>query len=53
MDGNQTEIKKHKKELIDTVEVLKGQLRNLNYTDHARTISDNLAKMNRFQELRK
>jgi hypothetical protein len=48
MDGNQREIKNHKKVLVDWIGDLKLDLRNLTYHQFAKKISDELSKMNKF-----
>ena len=52
MEGNQREIKNHKKVLVDWIGDLKLDLRNLTYHQFAKKISDELSKMNKFQQLR-
>lgn len=52
MDGNQREIKNHKKVLVDWLTDLKVDLRNLTFTQFARKIESELKNMNKYQELR-
>jgi hypothetical protein len=52
MDGNQREIKNHKKVLVDWIGDLKLDLRNLGYQSFSNKISKELANMNKFQQLR-
>lgn len=52
MDGNQREIKNHKKVLVDWIGDLKVDLRNLSYQQFSNKISKELANMNKFQQLR-
>ena len=53
MEGNQRQIQKHKKELIDWTGELCNELRGqLSYQYFASKISKELSNMNKFQELR-
>ncbi len=52
MDGNQKEIKQHKRLLCDWITDLKTDLRNLTYQQFANRIKTALESMNRFAELR-
>ena len=52
MDGNQKEIRSHKKTLIDWVSELKSELRALSYHKFSSNINRSLAEMNKFTQLR-
>lgn len=53
MEGNQREIQKHKKELIDWTGELCNELRHqLSYQNFGARITKELNNMNKFQELR-